>query len=78
MAFALNLDGPKALRLSLDGKAALVTGGSRGIGAETVRLLREAGARVAFSYRNARVQAEALVTECGGMRRGGRAAVRGH
>jgi len=66
MAFALNLDGPKALRLSLDGKAALVTGGSRGIGAETVRLLREAGARVAFSYRNARVQAEALVAECGG------------
>jgi 3-oxoacyl-[acyl-carrier protein] reductase len=55
-----------AFALSLDGKAALVTGGSRGIGAETVRLLREAGARVAFSYRNARVQAEALVAECGG------------
>jgi 3-oxoacyl-[acyl-carrier protein] reductase len=55
-----------AFALDLDGKVALVTGGSRGIGAETVRLLRQAGARVAFSYRKARVQAEALVAECGG------------
>lgn len=55
-----------ALSLSLDGKVALVTGGSRGIGAETVRLLRQAGARVAFSYREARPQAEALAAECGG------------
>ncbi len=45
---------------------ALVSGGSRGIGAETVRLFREAGARVAFSYRQARRQAEALAAECGG------------
>ena len=52
--------------LTLDGKVALVTGGSRGIGAETVRLLRAAGARVAFSYRKARAQAEALVAECAG------------
>ena len=55
-----------AFVLSLDGKVALVTGGSRGIGAETVRLLRTAGARVAFSYRKARAQAEALVAVCGG------------
>ena len=54
-----------ALDLSLQGKVALVTGGSRGIGAQTVRLLRDAGARVVFNYRAARSQAEALIDECG-------------
>jgi 3-oxoacyl-[acyl-carrier protein] reductase len=50
----------------LEDKVVLVTGGSRGIGAETVRLFSQAGARVAFSYRKAREQAHALVAECGG------------
>lgn len=52
--------------LSLANRTALVTGGSRGIGAATVRLFRQAGARVAFGYRQASAQAEALSEECGG------------
>jgi 3-oxoacyl-[acyl-carrier protein] reductase len=52
--------------LSLEGKVALITGGSRGIGAATVRLFRDAGARVAFSYLSARDTAESLAASCGG------------
>jgi 3-oxoacyl-[acyl-carrier protein] reductase len=52
--------------ISLANRTALVTGGSRGIGAATVRLLRRARARVAFSYLQAVKQAQALSAECGG------------
>jgi 3-oxoacyl-[acyl-carrier protein] reductase len=51
--------------LSLSGKVSLISGGSRGIGAATVRMFAAAGAKVAFSFRNARSQAEALAQECG-------------
>jgi 3-oxoacyl-[acyl-carrier protein] reductase len=51
--------------LSLSGKVALISGGSRGIGAATVRMFTAAGAQVAFSYRSARAQAEALAKACG-------------
>jgi len=51
--------------LSLDQKVALITGGSRGIGAATVRMFAAAGARVMFNYEKSRDRAEALVQELG-------------
>jgi len=54
-----------SIGLSLSGKVALISGGSRGIGAAAVRMFAAADAKVAFSYRSARAQAEALAKECG-------------
>ncbi len=51
--------------LTLAGETALITGGSRGIGAATVRMFARAGAKVTFNYRNSREAAEALEQECG-------------
>ena len=58
----------KGLVLSLEGRVAVVTGGSRGIGAAIVRMFTQAGARVVFSYQKAAEVAERLAAECGGAR----------
>jgi NAD(P)-dependent dehydrogenase (short-subunit alcohol dehydrogenase family) len=47
---------------SLAGKRALVTGSSRGIGADTAVFLAEAGARVVINYRNKAARAEKIVS----------------
>jgi 3-oxoacyl-[acyl-carrier protein] reductase len=51
---------------SLDGKLALVTGGSRGIGRAIALELGRAGAQVVLSYRSGREEAEAVAAEIGG------------
>ncbi|MBV9088120.1 MAG: SDR family oxidoreductase [Acidobacteria bacterium] len=53
------------VRLSLENKVALITGGSRGIGAATVRMFVAAGGRVVFNYQKAAAEAEKIVRECG-------------
>ncbi|HEY8056925.1 MAG TPA: SDR family NAD(P)-dependent oxidoreductase [Terriglobales bacterium] len=49
------------LSFSLAGQVAVVSGGSRGIGAATVRLLADAGAAVAFSFQSNHAAANAVV-----------------
>ena len=53
------------MNLTLNSNVALITGGSRGIGAAAVRMFVAAGAKVVFNYQAAKAQAEDLVRECG-------------
>src|SRR5438105_11635678 len=53
------------ITLSLSGKVALITGGSRGIGAAAVRMFVATGARVMFNYEKSKTQSERLVKELG-------------
>jgi 3-oxoacyl-[acyl-carrier protein] reductase len=51
------------LSQALTGRSVLVTGGSRGIGAEIARECAREGAHVVITYRNSRERAEAVVAE---------------
>lgn len=52
---------------SLEGKVAVVTGGSSGIGAACARLLASEGARVVVGYNSGRDRAESLLSELAGL-----------
>ena len=51
------------MKLNLKGKVALVTGGSRGIGAAICKALAEEGVRVGVNYCRSRESAETVVSE---------------
>jgi len=52
--------------LRLEGKRALVTGSSRGLGAEIARLFAREGAQVAVNYRSSKSEADAVVQSIAG------------
>jgi 3-oxoacyl-[acyl-carrier protein] reductase len=52
------------LNMKLQGKIALITGASRGIGAATSLQLAQAGCRVAINYHQSADRAQAVATQC--------------
>ncbi|SEJ81360.1 3-oxoacyl-[acyl-carrier protein] reductase [Sphingobium sp. AP50] len=57
------------MNLPLEGKVAVVTGGSRGIGAAIVERLAKDGADVAFNYSNSKQRADQIVAKVAGLGR---------
>src|SRR5579859_751167 len=53
------------MKLDFSNQVALITGGSRGIGAAAVKMFVAAGAKVLFNYQQSQKAAEQLVRECG-------------
>src|SRR3954451_3205134 len=53
------------VELNLQNKVALISGGSRGIGAACVRMFVEAGAKIVFNYQKDRQAADELVRALG-------------
>jgi 3-oxoacyl-[acyl-carrier protein] reductase len=52
------------MKISLEDQVAVITGGSRGIGAATVKLFAEAGCNVVFSYFRSARAAQEIVEVC--------------
>jgi 3-oxoacyl-[acyl-carrier protein] reductase len=55
------------MRITLKNEVALVSGGSRGIGAATVKVFVAAGAKVVFNYQRANRAAQEVIESCKGL-----------
>ena len=55
------------MHITLKDEVAVVTGGSRGIGAATVKVFVAAGAKVVFNYRRANRAAKEVIQSCKGL-----------